>query len=145
MEKVWAAEEGYPVTILRIPHTLALGCDLGAVPLHNRDPHLIARMAAGLPLYLADGGRQALQVVWAADVADIIMRAIGRTTTFGKSYNCAHPEILTGRSYCELVAELADLPLRVPDSPRKPFGNQSGDGISARFRAFSISHLSQKT
>ncbi|HVF70070.1 MAG TPA: NAD-dependent epimerase/dehydratase family protein [Chthoniobacterales bacterium] len=117
MEQVWASAEQYPFTILRIPHTLAPGSDLGAVPLHNRDPYLIARLQAGLPLYLADGGRQSLQVVWAADVAATVLKAIGRTTTFAKAYNCAHPEILTGRSYCELVAELTGVPLRVRAFP----------------------------
>jgi nucleoside-diphosphate-sugar epimerase len=117
MEKIWASAENYPATILRIPHTLAPGCYLGAVPLHNRDPYLVARLRAGRPLYLADGGRQALQIVWAGDVAAAILRSIGRAKTFRKTYNCAHSEILTGRSYCELVAELEGLPLNIRAFP----------------------------
>lgn len=102
MEQVWleaAKAINHPVTILRLPHILGVGCELGVIPLHNRDPSLLQRLLNHQPLFLADGGRQLLQVVFNDNVAQVIMAACGNPLTFGKIYNCANPEIITGLTY----------------------------------------------
>jgi nucleoside-diphosphate-sugar epimerase len=108
VERVWTSAfqgDHIPVTIFRIPHVLARGGDLGCIPLHSRDPHLLKRLRNGGPLVLADGGRQVLQVIWGEDVGDLMLRAAERSVCIGKTYLCAHPEILTGQDYFEYVAE----------------------------------------
>ena len=118
MESVWRRawqSEDCPVTILRLPHVLGIGCELGAVPLHNRDPGLAARILQRRPVLLADGGRQVFQVVYNEDVARGILASAGNEFTFGKIYNCAHPEPLTGREYLEAVADALGVELRVKE------------------------------
>jgi nucleoside-diphosphate-sugar epimerase len=145
MERVWieAWRSGhFPVSILRLPHTLAPGCLLGAVPLHNRDPQLLARLQAGHPLFLADGGRQLFQVVSGTDVGSAIVRLAGNERSLGNTYNCASPEIHTGRSYFEMIAELLNLPMEIRNVPAELIA-KSGWGweLSLLSRIYDLSAL----
>jgi nucleoside-diphosphate-sugar epimerase len=120
MEAVWmnaSAMHQHPVTILRPPHIVGEGSLLGVIPLHNRDPFLLRRLQRRQPLLLADGGRQLMQVVFNQDIANVIFAACGNPATFGKIYNCANPEIITGRQYFETVANLLSLPLQIQNIP----------------------------
>jgi nucleoside-diphosphate-sugar epimerase len=148
MEKVWIdawRSAHFPVTILRLPHTLAPGCMLGAVPLHNRDPHLVARLRSGRPVFLADGGRQLFQVVSGTDVGSAIVRLAGKERALGNIYNCASPEIHTGRSYFETIAELLGLPLQIRNVPAEPIA-KSGWGweLSLFSRIYDLSVLERE-
>jgi nucleoside-diphosphate-sugar epimerase len=116
MEAFWLRawkETGHPVTILRLPHILGTGCNLGIIPLHNRDPWLLTRLLSYQPLLLADGGHQIMQVVFNQDVAQVILAASGKTETFGKVYNCANPEVITGQEYFAEIANHLNVPLRI--------------------------------
>ena len=120
MEAVWmnaSKEHQHPVTILRPPHIIGEGSLLGVIPLHNRDPFLLRRLQRQQPLFLADGGRQLMQVVFNQDIAKVIFAACGKSATFGKIYNCANPEIITGRQYFETIANLLSLPLQIKNVP----------------------------
>jgi len=120
MECVWREafrRDGVPVTILRLPHVLAPGGELGCIPLHSRDPYLLWRIKKRQHLILADGGRQVHQVVWGQDVAEVILRAAGRNVCVGKTYACAHPEVLSGRRYFDLVAQCVGVSCTVSPLP----------------------------
>jgi nucleoside-diphosphate-sugar epimerase len=120
MEKVWlqaSEQNNHPVTILRPPHILGAGAELGIVPLHNRDRYLINRLKNYQPLLLADEGRQKMQVVYSKDIAKVILAAVGNQQTFGKIYNCANPEVITGYQYFQTIAELLNVKLQVKEIP----------------------------
>jgi nucleoside-diphosphate-sugar epimerase len=120
MESAWikaSSIQGWPVTILRLPHVLGAGCLLGLQPLHNRDATLLSRIAAGFPILLTDGGRALLQTVASRDVATIIFTGFHRAKTFGRTYNCVGNQIITGREYYEEVATCLDKPLLVTSIP----------------------------
>jgi nucleoside-diphosphate-sugar epimerase len=120
METVWMnawRTNQHPVTILRPPHIIGEGALLGVVPLHNRDPYLISRLSNQQPLIVADGGRQIIQVVFNEDIVKVIFMACGKSRTFGKIYNCANPQLLTGRKYFEAIAHLINVPLSIKNIP----------------------------
>jgi nucleoside-diphosphate-sugar epimerase len=133
MEQVWLKAwqtESHPVTILRPPHILGEGSFLGVMPFHNRDPFIISRLLNHKPLILADGGKQALQIVFNRDIAKVVLAASGKTQTFGKIYNCANPEIITGAKYFEVIATLLGVPIKIKSIPSE-ITEQSGWGWSA--------------
>ena len=133
MEQVWLKAwqtESHPITILRPPHILGEGSFLGVMPFHNRDPFIISRLLNHKPLILADGGKQALQVVFNRDVAKVVLAASGKSQTFGKIYNCANPEIITGAKYFEAIAKILDVPISIKSIPSE-ITEQSGWGWSA--------------
>jgi nucleoside-diphosphate-sugar epimerase len=112
----WRTKQ-HPVTILRPPHIIGEGSSLGVIPLHNRDPFLIFRLANQQPLLLADGGRQIIQIAFNEDIAKVILLACGKSVTFGQIYNCANPELITGRGYVEIIANLLNVSLNVKNIP----------------------------
>jgi nucleoside-diphosphate-sugar epimerase len=133
MEQVWLKAwqtESHPVTILRPPHILGEGSFLGVMPFHNRDPFIISRLLNHKPLILADGGKQALQIVFNRDIAKVVLAASGKSQTFGKIYNCANPEIITGAKYFEAIATLLGVPIKIKSIPSE-ITEQSGWGWSA--------------
>jgi nucleoside-diphosphate-sugar epimerase len=122
MEKVWLQawdRDNHPVTILRPPHILGAGAELGIVPLHNRDRYVINRLKNHQPLLLADEGKQMMQVADSKDIAKVVLAAVGKQKTFGKIYNCANPEVITGYQYFKTIAELLNVELQVKEVPSK--------------------------
>jgi nucleoside-diphosphate-sugar epimerase len=120
MEKVWLQawdRNNHPVTILRPPHILGSGAELGIIPLHNRDRYVINRLKNHQPLLLADGGKQMMQVVYSQDIAKVILATVGKQQTFGKIYNCANPEVITGYQYFKTIAEFLNVELQVKEIP----------------------------
>jgi nucleoside-diphosphate-sugar epimerase len=120
MEAEWldaCGRRGWPVTILRLPHVLGVGCLLGAQPLHNRDATLLSRIVAGLPLFLTDGGRIVLQTIASRDVAQIILAGCHKASTVAKTYNCVSPELITGRMYYEEIAACLGKPVVIKSIP----------------------------
>ena len=145
METVWNNawnDVNFPVTIIRCPHVLAPGCSLGAVPLHNRDDLLLSRLRRNRPLLLADGGRQVFQVVWGEDVANLILNACGKAVSLGKTYNCAHPEILTGRTYFGIIANALGVPCVIHNVPAEAVIKSGwGWNLSCIPRVYDLSSL----
>ena len=118
MEQIWLQaweRNSRPVTILRPPHILGAGAELGIIPLHNRDRDLINRLKNHQPLLLSNGGKQMMQVVNSKDITQVILAAAGNHKTFGKIYNCANPAVITGRQYFETIAELLNVELKVKE------------------------------
>jgi nucleoside-diphosphate-sugar epimerase len=120
MEKVWLQawdRNNHPVTILRPPHILGAGAELGIAPLHNRDRYVINRLKNHQSLLLADRGKQMMQVVDSKDIAKVVISTVGNQKTFGKIYNCANPEVITGYQYFKAIAELLNVDLQVKEIP----------------------------
>ena len=147
MERCWLDSEmgrNRRVTILRLPHVLGEGCSLGAVPLHNRDPSLLWRMRGALPLFLADGGRQVLQVVYNEDVARVVLAVLERRCEFGGIFNCANPEIITGRRYFETLGELLGVTPIIESVPVEAIWNSGwGWGLTTIPRLLDLESLHQ--
>lgn len=123
-EDAWLAS-GLPVTILRLPHVLAPGCMPGAVPLHNRDPQLVARLRQGWPIWLVDGGHQAMQFIAGTDAG----RAVWLSAKLKEAgiFNCAHAMPTTGREYVETLARLLGVTPILRNIP-SPIHSASGWG-----------------
>jgi nucleoside-diphosphate-sugar epimerase len=109
--------QGHPVTILRLPHVVGRGCELGPVPLHNRDRSALRRLRENKELWLIGGGDQRIQIVDAHDVATVILGVPGSSKAAGQVYNCANPDVLTAREYWQLVADFVGVTLRVRPVP----------------------------
>jgi nucleoside-diphosphate-sugar epimerase len=133
MEKVWLEawkSKHYPITILRPPQIIGEGSFLGLIPMHNRDPFIVSRLLKHKPLILADSGKQLIQVVFNRDIAKVILVATGKSKTFGKIYNCANPEIISGVSYFESIAKILGVPLFIKSIPSSII-EQTGWGWNA--------------
>jgi nucleoside-diphosphate-sugar epimerase len=98
-------EEAFRVTILRPPHILGPGSHLGSGSLQGRDPSLLARLEAGGPVMLLDGGQLLIQPVHKDDVGRACAAVLAHPdSTRGEVYNCAGPDSATTRAYYELIA-----------------------------------------
>jgi len=119
MERCWRFEHrGAPVTVLRPPHVVGPGCELGVVPLHNRDVLLSSLIRRGQPLILAGGGEQRMNLVSADDVGRVVCGVAGRAVAFGKTYNCANPDPVTALEYFETIAARLGADLTVVRLPK---------------------------
>ncbi|HEX7705613.1 MAG TPA: NAD-dependent epimerase/dehydratase family protein [Thermoanaerobaculia bacterium] len=116
IEEFWLGrypESDIAPTVVRLPHVLGCGAELGAVPLHNRDAFLVSRLRQGKSLLLVDGGRQLLQVVFSEDVASAVFDVASAPRTLGELYNCCNPDIVTAHAYYSEIARLLGTNLKV--------------------------------
>ncbi len=110
-------DSSLPVTILRIPHVLGVGCDLGLLPLHNRDVYLLERIRRGLPLFLVDSGSQAVQIACSNDIAEVVLRLSEASRSLGRILNYASPEIFTASHYYEQIGDLLGKKITIEPIP----------------------------
>lgn len=104
-------------TILRPCHIYGPTSELGCLPLHGRDPQLIAKLRAGQPLQLVGGGHFLQQPILADDLAQTIISIAGNRDACGKIFNTAGPEVIESRQYYQLVAEVLGVGLSVEEVP----------------------------
>ncbi|MCK4374949.1 MAG: NAD-dependent epimerase/dehydratase family protein [Candidatus Brocadiae bacterium] len=79
----------------------------------DRDFYLAFRMARRKLLPLIGGGRQALSLIYAADVAEGVLRSIGNSASHGNTYHLAHAVPWTQRALLAKMAEaMGTRPLR---------------------------------
>jgi nucleoside-diphosphate-sugar epimerase len=97
-------EEGFPVTILRPPHIMGAGGQLGTGSLQGRDPMLLDRLERGEPIVLLDGGQLLIQPVVHRDIARACLAAVASEKAVGQAYNVAGPDCVTTRAYYEIIA-----------------------------------------
>lgn len=102
-------------TILRPCHIYGPGSLLGCLPLHSRDPQLIATLQAGEPLQLVGGGHFLQQPIFAPDLAQTILSCAGNTNSYGQIYLTAGPDTVESRDYYRLIADCLGVPLRVSE------------------------------
>lgn len=104
-------------TILRPCHIYGPSSELGCLPLHGRDPQLIAKLRAGQPLQLVGGGHFLQQPILAEDLAQTILSVAGSREACGQIFNTAGPEVIESRQYYQLVAEVLGVELSVEEVP----------------------------
>lgn len=104
-------------TILRPCHIYGPTSELGCLPLHGRDPQLIAKLRAGQPLQLVGGGHFLQQPILADDLAQTIISVAGNRDACGKVFNTAGPDAIESRQYYQLVAEVLGVGLTVEEVP----------------------------
>jgi nucleoside-diphosphate-sugar epimerase len=97
-------DEGFPATILRPPHLVGAGGQLGTGSLQGRDPMLLDRMQQGQPVVLLDGGSLLIQPVVHRDVGKACAAVLEHAVTRGQAYNVAGPDCVTTREYYDLIA-----------------------------------------
>lgn len=97
-------EEGFPATVLRPPHIMGAGGQLGSGSLQGRDPMLLDRLKRRVPVVLLDGGTLLIQPVVHRDIARAALAALGREATLGQAYNVSGPDCVTTRAYYDLIA-----------------------------------------
>jgi len=104
-------------TVFRPCHIYGFPSQLGCLPLHGRDPHLIATLRAGKPVRLVGGGHFLQQPILSSDLAGLILSAAGREAAFGQVFNAAGPDIIESRRYYEIIAGVLGVPLQVEEEP----------------------------
>lgn len=104
-------------TILRPCHIYGPTSELGCLPLHGRDPQLVAKLRAGQPLQLVGGGHFLQQPILADDLAQTIVSVAGNRNACGQVFNTAGPEVVESRQYYQLVAEILGVGLTIEEVP----------------------------
>lgn len=97
-------EEGFPVVVLRPPHIMGAGGQLGSGSLQGRDPMLLDRLRQGAPIPLLDGGTLLIQPVLHRDIARACLAVLDKDATVGHAYNVMGPDCVTTREYYDLIA-----------------------------------------
>lgn len=97
-------EEGFPVTVLRPPHIMGAGGQLGSGSLQGRDPALLDQMRKRAPVTLLDGGALLIQPVVHRDIGRACAAVLGKEAALGQAYNVAGPDCVTTRQYYDLIA-----------------------------------------
>jgi len=97
-------EEGFPLTVLRPPHIMGAGGQLGSGSLQGRDPMLLDRLAQGAPIVLLDGGSLLIQPALHRDIGKACAAVLASDATVGEAYNVAGPTIATTREYYNIIA-----------------------------------------
>lgn len=102
-------------TIVRPCHIYGPTSELGCLPLHGRDPQLIAKLRAGQSLQLVGGGHFLQQPILAEDLAQTIVSVAGNRDACGKIFNTAGPEVIESRQYYQFIAEILGVELTVEE------------------------------
>lgn len=110
-----------PWTILRPAHIYGPGSHPGCLPLHGRDPELIAHLRAGRALKLVAGGRFLQQPVFAPDLARVILDVACRPKAVERVFNVAGPDVIPARVYYEILGDLLGCAVRIEDVPTADF------------------------
>jgi len=93
-------------TVLRPGHIYGPGSLLGCLPLHGRDPELLAKMQRGETLQLIGGGYFLQQPILAADLAQTILSCAGNPQAHHQIYLTAGPDIIESRQYYTIIADI---------------------------------------
>lgn len=102
-------------TIFRPGHIYGPGSQLGCLPRHGRDPHLIAHLKKGTALRLVGGGRFLQHPVYAPDLAKTILDIPERDNCAGQIFNIANPDVISSRRYYELIAEILGVEVTIEE------------------------------
>jgi nucleoside-diphosphate-sugar epimerase len=140
-----ACREGrLAVTVLRPPHIMGPGGQLGGGSLQGRDPMLLDRLRRGVPLVLLDSGSLLIQPVVHDDVGRAAAAVLGRSATVGEAYNVAGPDVVTVRGYYEVIALALGQPLAVRSLPAAVYAAAWPEKAPfAYHRTYDVSKLEQ--
>ena len=108
---------GMAWSVVRPCHIYGPGSQLGCLPLHGRDPDLIAKMKAGAPIQLIGGGHFLQQPIHARDLADLILSLRGNEEAYGEIFCTAGPDIIESKDYYRIIAEVLGVGLQIDEIP----------------------------
>ena len=100
-------------TVVRPCHIYGPGSLLGCLPLHGRDPQLIAKLQAGETLDLVGGGHFLQQPILARDLADLILSAAGNERSYDQIFCAAGLDIVESVDYYRIIAGVLGVELTV--------------------------------
>ncbi|UFU02988.1 NAD-dependent epimerase/dehydratase family protein [Ruania suaedae] len=106
---------GSRAVVVRPSHMLGRG--YGTAGLWGRTEHVVARLRAGLPIAMIDGGRGVTTPVHAADVAAWVLATVDNPAADGEVFNAVGAQITTQWHYYAAIAELLGVPLRAVSVP----------------------------
>ena len=140
-----AWQEGdFPTSVLRPPHIMGAGGQLGSGSLAGRDPALLSRIDQGAPVFLLDGGALLIQPVLHRDIARAALAVMNKPQCFGQIYNCAGPEAVTTLQYYQTIAQVLNRELRVLHLPVPVYLEAFPDRAPfAHHRMFDVSKLAR--
>jgi len=125
-EKVLLAHPNFPSTAIRVPPVL------GPEDWTLRFWILLQRVLDSGEIPLPDGGANIFRNIYSEDMAQAFVDVIDEPETIGRTYNVAHPEILTQRLFIEKIAAAAGkVPALVP-LPRALFAQAGCRSIFSR-------------
>ncbi len=104
-------------TIFRPCHIYGPGSELGCLPLHGRDPELIAKIRAGDPLKLIGGGHFLQQPIFVRDLAELVLSAQGNDYADQSIYCSVGPDIIESRRYYEIIGDILGCPVTIEELP----------------------------
>ena len=116
-------------TVVRPCHIYGPTSELGCLPLHGRDPKLIAKLRAGERLQLVGGGHFLQQPILADDLARTIVSVAGNREASGKIFNVAGPDIIESWQYYQIIAEALGVSLSVEEVPVASFRKEHPEMI----------------
>jgi nucleoside-diphosphate-sugar epimerase len=135
-------ERQFPYSVLRPPHIIGAGRELGTGSVQGRDRNLLKSMRAGGGLTLIAEGELIIQPVWNRQVAAAIGDMALKPATFGQLFNMMGPEAVTTRRYYQMVADILGVPLRYDSMPLAKYRNDYPDKRAfARHRIYDLSQL----
>ncbi|WP_164821705.1 NAD-dependent epimerase/dehydratase family protein [Paenibacillus koleovorans] len=140
-------EDSFPVTILRPPHIMGAGKELGCDQVLGRTPDLLSRIRrGGQELQLLNDGQLLIQPVWSREIALCISHLAGMERSWGHIFTFVGPEAVTARRYYEIIAEKLGVELTFESlSIEQHLQSKPGDRHYVRHRIYDTSHLTQVT
>jgi nucleoside-diphosphate-sugar epimerase len=115
LELLKVAPSALPWTIVRPCYVYGPGSQLGNLPMHRRDPQLIARLKAGETLRLVGGGHFLQHPVFVRDLASAILSLAGNPRVTGEILNIGGPELIEVADYFRIVAEVLGVEMKVEE------------------------------
>lgn len=117
-------------TVVRPCHIYGPGSLLGCLPLHGRDPELIAKLQRGETLTLIGGGHFLQQPIYAADLARTILSCAGNTNCHGQIYVTAGPDIVESKDFYQIIGDILDVKVTIAELPVQQFLAENPDRAS---------------
>ena len=102
-------------SIVRPCHIYGPGSRLGCLPLHGRDPDLLARLKRGETLKLVGGGHFLQQPILAADLAELMLNLHGNEQTYGQVFCTTGPDTIESRDFYRLIADILEVGLEIEE------------------------------
>lgn len=110
---------GERLTVFRPSHILGRG--FTTTSLWSRTPYLVDRIRQGKVIPAIDGGRNLMTPVYAADIAQWIMRALDNPAADGQVFNAVGGEIVPQKHYYQAIADTLGAPLKLVTVPSLVF------------------------
>jgi nucleoside-diphosphate-sugar epimerase len=108
-------------TVVRPCHIYGPGSLLGCLPMHGRDPDLIAKLQRGEPLTLVGGGHFLQQPIFAADLARTILSCAGNTACHGEIYVTAGPDVIESKEFYQIIGRILGVEVTINELPVQQF------------------------